>query len=366
MKFFSRLLASTKNTAVGIDIGSSAIKVVQLTQKGQTAQVDTYGSLALGPYGGKEIGQAVQLPDDKLAEALGDILREAETTTKRAGITIPFESSLMSVVEMPTDDDEQLQEMVPIEARKYIPVPMGEVSLDWMRIPSENKSVRPGEKAEETEVQSDVLLVAIHNQVIEKYQGLVKAKELDAQFLEIEIFSTVRSIIDDTSEAVLIFDMGAANTKLYLVKHGVVHGSHTINRGSQDVTHAIARAFSVSFAEAEKIKRGRGIIDAEATEQMKEVVRSSLAHIFSDTEQVLENFSTKYGDDVKRIFMVGGGATLNGLQELANKRINAEILLGNAFGKVQTPAFLEDVLRETGPEFTVAAGAALRVLEESE
>jgi len=363
--FITDMFKGGSGSALGIDVGSSAIKVVQLKKEGGKAVLETYGSLALGPYVDKEIGQSVQLTEDKRAEALRDILREAETTTQACGVAIPFQSSLMSVVEMPTDDEKRLEEMVPIEARKYIPAPISEVSLDWMIIPSERESRRPGELAEDSSREKvEVLLVAIHNEVVNSYQHLIKRAELEAHFYEIEIFSTIRSVAPEADGSTLIFDMGASNTKLYLVQRGVVHSSHTINRGSQDVTAAIARAFDVEFAEAEKIKRGRGVIDSNAQQQMKEVVSSSLGHIFADSERVVEQFESKYHEEIERVYLVGGGSTLQGLQELTQKRLRTDVELGHAFGQIETPAFLEDVLRETGPEFTVAAGVALRKLNE--
>lgn len=363
--FFKKLFKSQSKSVLGIDIGSSSIKVVQLKKKGEKAVIETYGSLSLAPYAGKEIGQSVKLPNSKLSEALKDILREAETTTNIAGVAIPFKSSLMSVVEFPTDDKKKLEEMVPIEARKYIPVPISEVSLDWMVIPSEKKSTRPGEavKKEDEPKTTEVLLVAIHNEVVTSMQDLVEKSSLDVRFFEIEIFSTIRSVLENTSEAVLIFDMGAASTKLYMVKRGVIHGSHTINRGSQDITSAIARAFKVDFKDAEKIKRGRGVLDNTAKEQMKEVVSTSLGHIFADTQRAINNFSEKYHENIEKIYMVGGGSTLKGLKELAEASLKKQIILGDAFAKIETPAFLEDVLKETGPEFAVAVGAGLRQLE---
>ena len=364
--FFTKLFGGKGSSVIGIDMGSSAIKVVQLKKKGGKAVLETYGSLAVGTYAGKAVGQSVTLSEGKKIEALKNILTEAETTTRVTGLAIPFQSSLMSVVKMPTNDRNKLNEMVPIEARKYIPVPITEISLDWMMIPSSEPKARPGEKPEEVSVgeqETEILLVAIHNKVMSSLQNLSQKAELDTQFYEIEIFSTIRSIVGDTAKPALVFDMGAASTKLYLVQQGVIHGSHTINRGSQDITTAIASAFNVSFADAEKIKRGRGIVDRNSKEQMKEVVAKSLGYIFADTQRALESFETKYGQKIETIYFVGGGSTLKGLKELAENRLKKTIVKGDAFAKIETPDFITNVLSETGPEFAVATGAALRGLD---
>lgn len=121
--------------SVGIDIGTSSIKVVQLRKKKGRALLETYGEIALGPYGGLSVGQVTNLTSDKVAEAIKDLIREANVTTLSGGLSIPFKSSLVTLMELPIIDEKQLKEMIPLEARKYIPVPISEVTLDWWVIP---------------------------------------------------------------------------------------------------------------------------------------------------------------------------------------------------------------------------------------
>src|SRR3989344_3130059 len=132
LNFFSSFFKKRETSVLGIDIGASAIKIVQLKRKGGKAILETYGALSLGPYAKVEIGRATNLPVETVITALTDILREAKTTTKRGGLAIPFGASLMSIIEMPMVPEKQLAQMIPIEARKYIPVPISEVSLDWL------------------------------------------------------------------------------------------------------------------------------------------------------------------------------------------------------------------------------------------
>ena len=99
----------------------------------------TYGELALGPYASTEVGRLPQIfPPDKIAEGSKDILREAKTTTTACGVALPLSSSLISFITIPSVPEKQLGEVISIEARKYIPVPMSEVLLDWSVIPRED------------------------------------------------------------------------------------------------------------------------------------------------------------------------------------------------------------------------------------
>lgn len=362
---FTNLFGKRGDSVLGIDIGSSSIKVVQLRKKGGRALLETYGALALGPYGATEIGRSVRLPTEKIIEALNDIIREAKITTKNCGLAIPFQSSLMSVMEMPRVSTKELSQMVPIEARKYIPVPISEVTLDWSVIPqNEYRFDEPNKRNYNRTSKTEVLVVAIHNDVINEYQSIIKGSELEANFFEIEIFSTMRSVLEQEIAPLAIFDMGAASTKLYIVERGIVKSSHTVNRGSQDITLALSHSMNIPVAQAETIKRGLGPAGSFETKEVAEVITLTMDFIFSEANRVLLSYQKKYQKTISKIVLVGGGAALRGFNRLAQKNFKTEAVLGDAFSKIETPAFLEDILRNTGPEFSVAAGVALRRLQE--
>lgn len=368
MSLFGNLFKPKESPSViGIDIGSSAIKVVQIKKVRGQAVLETYGELALGPYGGSAVGQAVQLPTEKIASALFDLMHEKEVnvTTQAAGISIPFASSLMSVIEFPEVSSKQLQVMVPIEARKYIPVPISEVMLDWSVIPrpdprDENYSADDEKKAATKRI--DILVVAIHNETIARYQEIATKSGLTPGFFEIEIFSTMRSVVDESLKPVMVMDMGAATTKLYIIERGIIKASHTVNRGAQDITMAISQAMGLSVEDAEVKKREIGATGSDKT--ILEVVKLVLDHIFVEANQTLLNFEKHYNKTVSRVVVVGGGAAMKGLNALVKEAFKTEATMGDPFGKLSTPAFIEQVLRETGPEFAVAIGAALRRLQE--
>ncbi len=376
MAIFGSFFNKPEISVVGIDIGSSAIKIVQLKKKNGQAILETYGELALGPYGNATIGQAVLLPVDKIAQAIMDLMKEKEVnvTTKSAGISIPFSSSLMSVIEMPEVSPKQLGVMVPLEARKYIPVPISEVMLDWSIIPKSDNRVEidaPSELPSQTEgvtgkpvPKIDVLVVAIHNDTISRYQDIVTKAQLDTSFFEIEIFSTMRAVLDESLQPVMIMDMGAASTKLYIVERGIIEASHTINRGSQDITSTISNSLGVPIERAEVMKREIGASGEDKS--LKDIITLTLDYIFAEANHTLLTYEKKYNKAVSKVILVGGGAALRGLAPLAEANFKTKVYPGNPFSKVVSPAFLENILKETGPEFAVAIGLALRKLGEAE
>ena len=377
-------LSKNSSSVLGIDIGSSAIKIVQLRKDKGAAVLETYGELSLGPYADLEIGRATNLDADRLAEALTDIIKEANVTTKNCGVSIPFASSLISLIEMPAVDDKKLASMIPIEARKYIPVPISEVQLDWFIVPEgetkfltqeqedqmeqANQQRAPSTAESENDEKPEktlVLLVAIHNEVLRKYNTVLKAAGMTTSFYEIEIFSSIRSVLNRGIAPVVVIDIGAARTKLYIVEFGIVRTSHVINKGSQDITLGFSKAAGMSITKAEELKREVGLLSAtQEGKQVSEIALRTMDHIFSEAQRSILAYQRRHHANISEVILTGGGSTLKGLDGIAQKKFDMEVSFGDPFSKVNYPAFLQEVLQQAGPEFSVGVGLGLRKLQE--
>ncbi len=351
-------------SVLGIDIGSSAIKIVQIRKKRGHAVLETYGELALGPYAGTEVGRATNLPVDKLIEAIKDVLREAKTTTKSCGIALPLSSSLITFITIPPVSSKQLAEVVTLEARKYIPVPLDEVMLDWSPIPREDVYVTDEETSQTEKQGSDFLVVAIHNEYLTNYQQMMSGSGLQPSFYEIEIFSSIRVVIDHGVHTDMIIDVGARSTKLYIVERGILRASHIINKGSQDITLALSKALSVPVSEAENMKTVYGLKGGPEYKELTEIITVNLDYIFYEANSALLSYQKKYSKNVGKVILTGGGVLLKGFVDLAKISFQTEVVYADPFGKLETPAFLADEFAKAGPEFAVAIGVALRRLSE--
>lgn len=350
--------------ALGIDIGSSAIKVVQLKKKNGKAVLETYGVLSLGPYGGTEVGTVTNLKTEDLARALIDVMKESNVTTKSAVIAIPSLSSLIFTLSLPDKvSEDQLSKIIPIEARKYIPVSISEVTLDWFIIPQEAESFESENSTLKNTTPSklEVLVVAIHNDTLTKYQEILKKTELVSDSFEMEIFSNIRSSFGHESAPILLIDFGASRTKLSIVESGVVRVFHVVSRGSQDITRNISQSLGITFTEAEKLKRSVGL-DSTLDSKVSSVVRLSTDYIFSDINSVVLAYEKKYNKNISKVVLVGGGSLLRGLMDQAKENFHTEVVYSNPFSRTEAPAFLEPILQVSGPEFSVAVGLALRQL----
>ncbi len=364
-------LSKGDSSVIGIDIGASSAKVVQLRSAHGAAVLETYGEIALGPYGNEPIGKAVKLSPEKAAEALLDLMREANVTAKTGGISIPFSSSLISILDLPKVEPEQLKRMIPIEARKYIPMQVSEVMLDWYVIPEDDTA---GAAFDRIEAKSpirakgqEVLLVAIHNDTISSYQTIASSAGLSVKFYELEIFGAIRSSLGHGVAPVLVIDLGAATTKMYIVERGIIRTTHLINIGGQQMTEHLGRSLSWDFEKAERIKRERGLVESNAystdeNDRIKQSLLSTLERIFNEADRVLLSYGKRYNKDISHVVLCGGGASLPGLSAFANTALHAQLEIANPFSRTEAPAFLDTVLRDIGPGFAVSVGTALREL----
>lgn len=360
MGFFDGLFGKKKSgSVIGVDIGSSSLKVVQLRREGGTAVLETYGEIALGPYAGSQVGQATNLSADKIAETLKDLLREANVTTKNAGFSIPFSRSLLTLVSLPRRaDPEEQKTVISLEARKYIPVPVQEVQLDWFIVP---EALPEGT---EPSPNIQVLLVAVHNDELALLQKVVEGAGLEASFFEIEIFSTIRSVVDEPVKPVLVLDIGASATKVYVVERGVVALSHNIRQGGQDVTRTIASAHGLDIAKAETLKKEHGFSNSAGASYDKKTIELVFSHIFDEARRALTKYETVHNKAVSALVLTGGGGVTKELATYAKSFFPVDVFVADPFSKTSAPAFMRPVLQEIGPEFAVAVGLALRKLEE--
>ena len=364
--FLKGLFSSKEQSVIGVDIGSASIKVVQLRRQKGRAILETYGELSLGPYAGIEIGRSTRLSPDKIVEALKDVMKEANITTNDSALSISMKSSMVSVIKMPQMEERQLAQMVPIEARKYIPVPISEITLDWFKIPQSDEeeyfeATPTGTKVKQTEV----LVVAIHNDILTNMSAIVKNAGLQTSFFEIEMFSTIRAVLEHGDNTpVMIVDIGAGATKAYVVERGIVRDSHIINKGSQEITINISQSLGVAIDFAERLKRNFGRNEAGQDEKIAKIIDLVNTPILSEVNTVLLNYQRRYNKDIAKVVLTGGGALLNGIIETANKKLSIPVVPGDPFSKVAAPAFLQEVLKKSGLAFAPAIGLALRKLQD--
>lgn len=349
---------------VGIDIGTSSIKVVQLKKEEDRFKLETYGELSTFGYL-ERLNDAFQTTSLKTLEAMTRemikiLLEKSEVTTKEAIMSIPVFSSFVSIIEMPEMTDKELSRAIDFEARRYVPIPLTEVSLDWKIIESgmikDDVSPKPFKGKR-------VILIAVPREVVNKYINLANYLNLKIAALELESFSLARSLAGNETGSSCILDVGARATSFTIVDRGIIQMSHSLDVAGAEMTKTLATGLAIAPKRAEDFKKSYGLNhlpDKESRKDIKELLSTSIDKIIDESERMIANYQSKTDRKIDKLILNGGSAPLIGLKDYIEKKLNMKVLVADPWKQIIYPAPLQPILKEIGPSFSVAVGAAMR------
>ena len=341
---------------LGIDIGTSSIKIVELSKKGKKINLENYGEIPSFSFYKEEFRNyrksSLFLSIEDIARGIRAVIGEAGMKAKEAAFSIPDFSTFFINLNLPPMSKEELPEGVKYAARQYIPLSLSEVSLDWMLIEG-----TPG-----TQERIKILLAAVPNDLIYQYQKISQLSRLKLSFLEAEAFSLVRALIPNDSEDILsILDIGAQSTTINIVDKGKLKRSYSLNIAGNHFTQKIASALSISYKKAELIKEEIGLLPSK--ERVNRLLFPLLNALSIEVKRIFKEFSLSEQKEIKEVIISGASANLPGLRTYMEKELKKEVSIGNPFENIFYPSVLEKELKKIGPSFAVATGLALRGLE---
>ena len=358
-------------SSVGIDIGTSSIKVVQLKRSEGRYKLETYGELQT--YGYLERlndpfqSKSLKMLESQVVEMTRRIIKEAGINTKRAVISIPIFSSFIVVIDMPPMLEKELFQALSFEAKRHIPIPLSEARIDWKIIGREkaesSKDGLPVGKAGGRNVfKFRVLLVVVPKEVISKYLRIAQALELKLLALELESFSYIRSLVGNDKSAACVLDFGARSTSFTIVDKGFIQASHSLDIAGTELTRTLSHGIGVSFKRAElyKKERGLGFQEPGAEREAKEILLTLIDKIVLEVERLIKSYQIKTKGKVTKLILSGGSGNLVGLGKYLEKRLKIDVVTGDPWVRVSYPSLLEPVLKEIAPRFAVAVGLAMR------
>ncbi len=348
-------------SCLGIDIGTSSIKVVQLKRSEGHYKLETYGELQA--YGYLErLNDPFQTRSLKMLESqviamVRKILKEAETNTKQAVISIPVFSSFVVIIDMPPMSEKELPRALSFEVRRYIPIPLSEVRLDWKII---DKQSANSEKKGLFKFR--ILVVVVPKEVIAKYLRIADALGLKLLALELESFSYVRSLMGDDPSTSCILDFGARSTSFVVVDNGFIQMSHSLDVAGTELTRALSQGMGVGIERAESYKRERGLDhhEIEAGREIKDILLTLIDKIILEVERMMSSYEAKTKRKVTKLILSGGSGRLLGLDDYLKNKLKIDVVVGDPWAKVVCPSVLGATLKDIAPRFTVAVGLAMR------
>lgn len=342
---------------LGIDIGTASIKAVQLAREGGAITLGTYGILE--NYAHLErVNEAIQTSSlkmiDELTVELGRQLLDAmRPTTKQVIFSIPVFSAFVTAIELPKMTGKELEAAIPFEAKRYVPIPIDEVSLDWMDL---------GVPPSGDQRKSQILLVAVPQDTLGKYQRIAERLGLTLRGVELEPIALTRAILDQDKSVVLTVDIGARTSTISVVDAGYVRMTKSIDTGGGDITQVIANSLNVSPRSAEETKRTKGLLAGPGSEVYAGIVLPLLGFIATEAKKVGEQYTEKTHREVQRIVLSGGTASILGIEDFFQKEIEKPVVRANPFTSVVHDPIFEPILKDLGPSLAIAVGLSLREL----
>jgi type IV pilus assembly protein PilM len=360
---------------LGVDIGTAFIKIVNLRKIGARTKLENYGetsalTLYKKPFRTFE-KNTLLLSTSEIAKSLKAILAEAKIKEKAAVFSIPDFSSFFTSFELPPMTKEELPQAVQFAAPQHVPLPLSEVALDWQ--------VVEGKTMNKKGTELRILLVAVPNEVIYQYQEIAKASSLELKGLEAEVFSLARAAVtkEDKKTIISIIDIGAQSTTCSIIDKGTLKLSHSFDIAGNELTQILAKSLNLDYQKAEELKRQYGlrflkeVPEGETPSPLAEKNPKKIAQTLSPTidsilvevKRIFKNFYQNEKKEVQKVILAGGTALLPGAQEHFASTLAKETEIINPFADIFYPPVLEKTLREMGPGYAIATGAALRGLE---
>jgi len=361
---------------LGVDMGSSSVKIVELGDDKGTPWLKNYG-FAEKP---KNKAGSEKDTDQEMADMIKAIIKKANFSTKNVVAALHNFDVFTSIISLPNVKQEEMEGIVKTEARKFVPIPLQDVILDWKVLANpadsagaddkkKKKSKKNKEKQESSENNQDVdvLLTAAPRKLVAKYLNIFEKCDLNLLSLETESFAFIRALLDTNDMfSAMILDIGAVATDIIIVEAQTPVVIRTVDIGGASVTNAVAHNLDVDLKRAEQFKRDVGLTDKDKQEvdsnqqsSLREIIESAFSPIINEINYSIDLYKSR-GSSIDKIILSGGSAYLAGLDQFLKKTFNLPVYIGDPWHKIEYPVVLEENIKAMGPMFSVCIGLSLK------
>lgn len=345
----------------GLDIGNHSIKVGQVKWKGNKPKLIAVGksSTPIGIIGSENEGH-----HKELAKHIQKAKKEAGIKTNRVVVGLPESKIFTQLITIPKVEDDKIEELIHWEAKKYVPIPIDEVRVDWIFL---------GERTISGKTHLDLFLIAAPNNLVNRFVKVLKLGGFEPLGIETESVATTRSLwwkqqlgLADSAEIdntpVMVLDFGANSTDLAVAIGGTLLFSQSLVTGSDALTEAIASDFGLEMQQAEEYKRSYGLDPNQLEGKIANSLKPIMNVIVSEAVKTLDFFKSRFQKSVpRRLLLVGDGAKLPGIMNFMATELGIETSIANPFGEVEISKGIKNKLDDNASVgYSVAVGLALK------
>lgn len=350
-------MLTPRRQLVGLDIGSSAIKVAQLKESKGRYFLQKFGVKSLEP---EVIVDGTVMDEGRVVSAIQELFEETNIKNKHVAVSISGHAVIVKKISLPPMPDEELEGQVKLAAEQYIPFDINEVNIDFHVLPPDPASDGQGDMA--------VILVAAKKDKINELTELVKTARLIPMVMDVDAFAieNMHGINYPLAqeETTALVNLGASVMNVNIIRAGSSLFTRDIPLGGNRYTEAIQREMGLSFEEAEESKKKEG--SGEATGMsVGNVLDSVNAEVASEIARTVDYFKTSGANaDLNRVLVCGGVAKAKGLIQQLSDRMQVPVEIADPFAEIDTTGceMDPDLLAELAPSAAVGVGLALRAV----
>jgi type IV pilus assembly protein PilM len=338
---------------VGLDIGSSAVKAIELKPAGKAYRVAAFGSQPVPP---DSIVDGAIIDGTAVVDAIRRLFHGLKVTTKEVAASLSGNAVIVKKISLPSMTDAELAESIYWEAEQYIPFDIQDVNLDYQIL---NRGDVGGKSTME------VLLVAAKREKIADYTGVISQAGRVAVVIDVDAFALQNAYEvnygNEADAVVVLLNAGASTTNI-----NILHGDQSvftrdISTGGNAYTEALQKELNLPFDQADELKRGSAV-DGVTFDDARPVLRAVTENVMLEVQKTFDFFKTSAASDrITRIVVSGGASRAEGFAEMLTERFQAPVELFDPFKRVAFDAAKFGVdAAGVAPTAAVAVGLALR------
>ncbi|MFQ5546361.1 MAG: pilus assembly protein PilM [Acidiferrobacterales bacterium] len=358
MSGLDKLFAKKAPSVLGIDVSSSACKVLELSRADEHCRVERY---AVEPLPQNSVVEHAITEVEQVAQAVERAVKRSGSRCKHAAVAVAGAHVITKTIKMPANlSENDLQTQIEMEADHYIPYPLDEVNMDYQVIGA----------TEDNPEEMEILMAACRKEIVDDYVAVIQAHGLTPAIVDIETYAmeSAYSLIAQhmpgggMEKTVAILDVGATTTNINVIHNNrsVYSRDHTF--GGRQLTEEIQRRYGLSYEEAGLAKKQGGLPDNYQTD----VLRPFMEAMCQEAMRALQFFySSSPFNNVDQVLLAGGCAQIPGIDEMVAARIGVPALVANPFASMSLASRIKsEMLANDAPSLMISCGLALRSFDE--
>lgn len=333
----------------GLDVSSSAVRVVQLKGTGPVKVLDRYGEAIV--EGTTALSDA-SADRQKIAKTIAELVKKSGISAKNVAVNLPSNRVFTTVIDLDHMNELELSQTIKYQAESFIPTPLAESKIDWAVIgqaPKDPKKV-------------EVLISSVPNEFIEARLDMLESIGLNVVAFEPDGLALARSIVPlDATTTQMVLDIGRNSSDLVITMAGVPHLSRAIPTGLQAIIRAAVQNLNIEPAQAEQFVNKFGLGKDKLEGQVYNAIIGTVESLMVEVEKSIKFFQSRYPNvGLERIIVTGGASALPELPLYIANRFGLNVEIGNAWRNVSFASSRQNEMLAVSNHFGVAVGLAER------